>query len=394
MKIESLDIRNYKVFKDATIKDIPNFAVFVGKNGSGKSTFFDIFGFLHDCLHSNAREALDARGGFQEVISREQTGNIGFTIQFRPEENEPLVTYELEIGLGESNRPVVKKERMRFRRGSGGAPWLILDFSNGEGRAVSGEIKTFEDVRQISSRPEQRLDSPDVLAVKGLGQFKEFSAIASLRRLIERWQVFDFHIEGARQRNLNAYSQILSPTGDNLAQVTKYLRDNYPAEFQKILDCMSQRIPGVNQVKAEETIDHYIVLQFQDGNFKNPFSARFVSDGTMKMFAYLILLYNPERHALLCIEEPENQLYPELLSILAEEFRFYSQSGGQTFISTHSPDFLDAIELNELFCLVKKEGFTNVKRVKDFSLIKSLIQQGDLPGNLWNQGILMEEAGK
>ena len=84
MKIESLKIHNYKVFRNVEIRDIPNLAVFLGKNGTGKTTFFDIFGFLHDCLNSNVRTALAKRGGYKEVVSREQTGDIEFVIKFRP----------------------------------------------------------------------------------------------------------------------------------------------------------------------------------------------------------------------------------------------------------------------------------------------------------------------
>ena len=81
MRIESLKIHNYKVFQNAEIKDIPNLAVFLGKNGVGKTTFFDIFGFLHDCLESNVKAALAKRGGFREVVSREQSGDIEIGIK-------------------------------------------------------------------------------------------------------------------------------------------------------------------------------------------------------------------------------------------------------------------------------------------------------------------------
>lgn len=110
MKIESIKIHNYKVFKDVEVKDISNMAVFLGKNGVGKTTFFDVFGFLHDCLNSNVRSALAKRGGFKEVVSREQKGNIEFTIKFRASEEEPLITYEISIGLDEHARAVVKKK--------------------------------------------------------------------------------------------------------------------------------------------------------------------------------------------------------------------------------------------------------------------------------------------
>ena len=361
MQIESLRIQNFRVFNNVLVENIPQMAVFVGQNGVGKSTFFDVFGFLHDCLTSNVRSALATRGGFQEVISRDQCGDICFTVKFRPSPDEPMITYELTIGLNEKFIPVVKKEVMRLRRGQHGAPWKILDFAYGVGVAASGALQSYEDV-QIATRSRQKVAAPDILAVKGLGQFEDFPAVASLRRLIEDWYVSDFHIESARSRQEANYSESLSTTGDNLAQVAKFLYENHRDCFDSILQTMRERVPGVTNVEAIVTEDGYIALRFQDGRFKNPFSAKFVSDGTIKMFTYLVLLNDPTPHALLCVEEPENQLYPELLAQLAEEFRHYSDIGGQVFISTHSPDFLDAIRLDELYCLIKVDGYTNIVR--------------------------------
>ncbi|MBS6458084.1 MAG: AAA family ATPase [Firmicutes bacterium] len=393
MQIESLRVKNFRVFKNIQVDNIPQMAVFMGQNGVGKTTFFDIFGFLHDCLNSNVRSALAKRGGFAEVISREQRDDMLFEIKFRPSPEEPVITYELTIGLDERNFPVVKKEIMRFRRGQKGAPWKILDFANGEGVAAEGDLNSYADV-QIATRTPQRVSAPDILAVKGLGQFENFPAMASLRRLIEDWYVSDFHIESARGRQEAGYSETLSPTGDNLAQVAKYLYDNHKDIFDSVLSSMRERVPGVTNVDAKTTDDGYVVLRFQDGKFKNPFSSKFVSDGTIKMFTYLILLSEPNHHALLCVEEPENQLYPELLVNLAEEFRNYSIKGGQVFISTHSPDFLNAVRLEELYCLVKVDGYTDIVRAADIPLISSLYKEGDLLGALWSEGILLKSAEK
>jgi len=393
MQIESLRIRNFRVFQNVSVKKIPPMAVFMGQNGAGKTTFFDIFGFLHDCLSSNVRSALAKRGGFQEVVSRDQTGNLAFEIKFRPSPGEPVITYELTIGLNERSAPVVKKEIMRFRRGQYGAPWKILDFADGEGVAAEGELQSYEDVQKANRAP-QKVSAPDILAVKGLGQFENFPAMASLRKLIEDWYVSDFHIENARGRQEAGYSESLSTTGDNLAQVAKYLYDNHRERFDSILNAMRERVPGVTNVEAKVTEDGYVILRFQDGQFKNPFSSKFVSDGTIKMFTYLVLLSDPSPHALLCVEEPENQLYPELLSQLAEEFRHYSNIGGQVFISTHSPDFLNAVRLDELYCLVKENGYTRIVRACALPLVASLYREGDLPGALWSQGILLEAAAK
>jgi predicted ATPase len=389
LKIEQIKVKNYKTLQDVTIDNIPNMAVFLGQNGAGKTTLFDVFGFLHDALQTNVKTALAKRGQFKEVISRGKTGSIEIMIKFRPSKDEPLITYELSISLNTKGIPTVSREVVRFRRGvEHGAPWKILEFSNGEGVAADGELNSYEDVR-LAERSKQKLESSDILAIKGLGQFKEFGPVSKLRRLIEDWYVSDFHVEDARSARDAGYSENLSTSGDNLALVTKYMYDNHRDRFDEILQKMEQRIPGVTKVEATETADGRIVLRFQDGSFKDPFVSRFVSDGTIKMFTYLILLGAPEQHALLCVEEPENQLYPQLLGELAEEFRDYAIKGGQVFISTHSPDFLDAVELKELYCLTKKDGYTQIERAADNALIKSLYEGGDKLGELWRQGILL-----
>lgn len=391
MRIESIGIKNYRVFQDIKVEQIPNMAIFLGMNGAGKTTLFDIFGFLHDALQTNIKAALAKRGGFNEVISRGQKGDIEFEIKFRPSEEEPLITYQLIICVTEKKIPAIKKEVLKFRRGQSGAPWKVLEFSFGEGRAADGELNTYEDIR-LADRSPQQLDSPDILAIKGLGQFKEFVAVMELRRLIEDWYVSDFHIEDARSTQDAGYSERISTSGDNLALVAKYLYDNYRKIFDDILIKMEQRVPGIRRVEAQETEDGRIVLRFQDGSFKDPFVARFVSDGTIKMFTYLVLLHDPEKHALLCVEEPENQLYPHLLMELAEEFRIYSELGGQVFISTHSPDFLDAVKLEELYCLVKENGYTKIYKASENSQIEALYKAGDLLGQLWRQNLLLDEV--
>jgi predicted ATPase len=155
---------------------------------------------------------------------------------------------------------------------------------------------------------------------------------------------------------------------------------------------MSERVPGVSRVEAKTTEDGRLVLRFQDGSFKDPFIARYVSDGTIKMFAYLVLLYDPRPHPLLAVEEPENQLYPELMHELVEEFRDYARRGGQVFMSTHSPELLNGAKLEEIFWLVKQDGFATARRASDCKLLRALVAEGDPPGALWKQG-LFDGAG-
>ena len=388
MRIESIRLKNYKVFRDVHIRDIPKFCVVVGANGTGKTTLYDVFGFLHDCLKGNVRQALDTRGRFREVISRDSGGDtIQIEIQYRMPilGVDRLVTYILEIGE-RKGAPIVKREILRYKRSQYGAPFHFLDFSEGEGYAITNE-EDFNKPDEDLNRETQKLNAPDILAIKGLGQFDQFKAANAFRQLIEAWHVSDFHINAARGRKeASGESEHLSETGDNLPRVALYLYEQHREVFDEILSNMARRVPGVKEITPVLSLDGYLTLRFQDGSFKTPFLDRYVSDGTIKMFAYLVLLYDPNPHPLLCVEEPENQLYPKLMSELAEEFRLYANRGGQVLVSTHSPDFLNACELDEVFWLVKEEGYTQVRRAKDDPQIAAYMNDGDQMGYLWKQG--------
>ncbi len=367
--------------------DIPRFCVVVGANGTGKSTLFTVFEFLREALSSNVHTALVKVGGsrgFGEVRSRGATGNIEIEIKFRERDDAPLVTYFLSVGE-EHGRPFVEREILKYRRGSGGQPWHFLDFSRGEGEAVTNEIDDVTDVKQLVREP-QKLKSPEILAIKGLAQFERFPAVVALGTLIENWHISDFHINKARPQQEAGYAEHLSREGENLSLVTEYLHNRHPQIFQTILQKLAERVPGISRVDAKTTEEGRVLLRFQDGAFEDPFLARYVSDGTIKMFAYLILLYDPDPHPLLCVEEPENQLYPSLLWELAEEFRSYAERGGQVFVSSHSPDFLNAVRLDEMYWLVKEQGCTTIKRARDDAQVAAYMADGDQLGYLWKQG--------
>ena len=391
MRIEKISIKNYKVFQNVVIEDIGKMAVFLGKNGSGKTTLFDIFGFLKKCLNENVTSALQSRGGFSEVRSRGQAGDIEFAFQFRTSlknEKEKLYTYILKIGEDyKTGKPAVSREILRYKRGSGkGAPWHFVDFRYGKGEAITNEFETIKEIKE-AKREKYELTAPDRLAIKSLGQLTRFPAADSFRKLIEDWYISDFQINASRQIHDVSYNEQVSTSGDNLANVAKYMHDNHSQMFKDLLKKMRDRIPGVSNVEAKETDDGRIVLRFSDGQFKDPFIARFVSDGTIKMFAYLLILADPKPHSLLCIEEPENQLYPHLLQILAEEFRLYSSERNQVFISTHSPDFVNALETEELYYIKKKNGFSEINKISQNELLVNLIKEGDKLGSLWSQGL-------
>lgn len=387
MKIESMRLKNFKAFQNAEFNKLPGFCVFVGANGTGKSTIFSVFGFLRDAMASNVNTALAKLGGnrgFQEVRSRNAEGPIEIELKFRDRPNTPLTTYFLQINE-DKGRAYVEREILKYRRGSSGQPWQFLNFSHGRGEAVTNELEEVTDVKDLN-REEQVLKSSDILAIKGLAQFERFPAVVALGNLIENWHISDFHINRARPEQEAGYAEHLSREGENLSLVIQYLHSRHHDIFDKILNLLKMRVPGINNVDSKTTEEGRVLLKFQDSSFEDPFLARYVSDGTIKMLAYLTLLYDPAPHPLLCVEEPENQLYPKLLWELAEEFRSYAHRGGQVFVSTHSPDFLNATKEDEVFWLVKKDGYTQIRRASDDPQIVAYMEEGDQMGYLWEQG--------
>jgi predicted ATPase len=391
MRIESIRLKNFRAFRDVHMRDIPGFCVLIGANGTGKSTLFSVFSFLRDAMTTNVTAALGRLGGsrgIQEVRSRDSDGAIEIELKIRADlgrAQPSLITYSLKLAE-EGGRPVVEREILKYRRGSGGQPWHFIDFSRGTGDAVTNEMESVVDETQLQ-RETQTLKSPDILAIKGLAQFERFPAAVALGTLIENWHLSDFHISRARPEQEVGYAEHLSREGENLSLVIEYLHKQHPKIFSEVLTKLANRVPGITNVESKVTEEGRVLLKFQDGSFADPFLARYVSDGTIKMLAYLVLLLDPKPHPLLCVEEPENQLYPALLTELAEEFRSYATRGGQVFVSTHSPDFLNAVEIEEAFWLVKRNGYTEVRRAKDDVQIATYMADGDKLGFLWKQGL-------
>lgn len=392
MVIEEIQIQNFKALQNVHLTDLPPLAVLVGKNGAGKTTLFRVFSFLKNCLKNGVRAALQNEGGlngFKEVLTRgvDASASIIIEIKFRLSiaEKERLVTYRLEIGL-ENGKPEVRREILRYKRTSYGAPYHFIDFTRGTGKAVNNE-EDFDKPDAKLKREEQTVNA-DALAINALGQLERFKAAKAFRELIEHWHISDFHINDARGKKIHEQGAHLSSSGDNLPSVAFQLKEEHPDIFDQVLRKMRDRVPGVANIEVRHSDDGSLSVRYADGAFKDPFLDFNVSDGTIKMFAYLLLLHDPRPHKILCVEEPENQLYPRLMNMLAEEFMEYAHKGGQVFVSTHSPQFLNAIPLRNLFFMEKSQGISNIMPFSADPLVKEQLEAGDKAGYLWEQGVL------
>lgn len=379
-RIEYLRVENYRALRKLELRPISPLTVFLGPNGSGKSTVFDVFAFLAECFSVGLRKAWDRRGRFKDLRSRGADGPIVFELKYRERPRTPLITYHLAIEEGKRG-PYVAEESLRWRRGTSGKPFRFLDFVKGAGRVVSGDMPDESD-----ERVEEKLESPEMLAVNTLGQFTKHPRVSALRRFITGWYLSYLTADSTRGSPEAGPQERLSASGDNLPNVIQYLKEQHPERLDTILNTLSRRVPRLQRVQAELMQDGRLLLQIKDAPFSQPILARFASDGTLKMLAYLAVLYDPDPPQLIGIEEPENHLHPRLLPELAEECRTAS-GAAQLMITTHSPFFVNGLRPEELWVLYRDDdGYTQARRTNEILGVRDFMQQGAQLGHLWMEG--------
>ena len=398
--IEGFRVQNYRALRDVTLGKLSSqqsgepltpFTVVIGKNGVGKSTLFDAFGFVADCLSADVETACDMkqRGGFDRLRSMGKDEAIRFEIYYREAPKERPITYELSISVDESGRPFVESEVLKQRRKGQkhGRPYPFLRLSRGKGTVWAGEEAVEVEGEEDRALTSVELTDNRQLGVATLGTLKEHPRIKRFRDFLKGWYLSYFYPDAARsipsagpQRHLNIH-------GDNIGNVVQFMEREHKSRFKGILQQIAAKIPGIDSIDTLETEDKRVLLRFNDGAFGDPFFAQQMSDGTLKVFAYLLLLEDPDPPPFICIEEPENGLYHKLLEALAQEFRLRAtgkKNSPQIFVTTHQPYFVDALAPDEVWLLEKgSDGYSIIRRVSELAIVKNLVDEGLPLGGLW-----------
>lgn len=406
--IEGFRVQNFRALRDVTLGKLSGekagdpltpFTVVIGKNGAGKSTLFDAFGFVADCLATDVETACDMkqRGGFERMRSKGVTEPIRFEIYYREAQNERPISYELAIDMDENGRPFVLSEVLKQRRKGQkyGRPFPFLRLAHGKGTVWAGEEAVeIEGQEEDNASNTVELTDPRELGISTLGTLKEHPRIRKFRDFLKGWYLSYFYPDAARSLPTAGPQRHLNVHGDNIGNVVQFMEREHKDRFKNILDRIASKIPGITNIDTKVTDDKRVLLRFDDGAFGDPFFAQQMSDGTLKMFAYLLLLEDPDPHPFICIEEPENGLYHKLLEALAQEFRAHAtgkKNAPQIFTTTHQPYFVDALTPEEVWILEKgDDGFSAIRRASDLEVVRSLVAEGLPLGGLWYSDYLDE----
>ena len=394
-KILGMVIQNYGSLKDVKMGDIVNessgdslgnMVALIGPSGSGKSSFADAFGFLSDCISSDVETACDAnhRGGFDQLVTKSSDNSIYIAVTYQEKKDQPPLTYGLIIKKDFNNRPYVDAELLSyFSRDQ--EKVNLMTFHNGRGYVIDGKRKN-SGAYNLKDVAIMELSDTRKLGIATLGAMKQYPLIGKFLDFLKSWYLCYFSPNAARGIQTAAPSPYLNRTGDNLNNVAQYMYRENPAEFQKILADIQTKIPDITKIEPMKMINGQMELAFYQKGFEEPFFSQRMSDGTLKLFAYYLMLHEKNPRQLVFIEEPENGLYHHYLTDLALEMKRSAGSGynKQIFVTTHSPFFVNALSPDQVWVLDKdKDGFTTAKRASEYPFVKELSEEGVSMGDLW-----------
>lgn len=400
-KILGIAIQNYGSLKNVKMgrlygdktktSELTNMVAIIGPSGNGKSTLADAFGFISDCLSFDIESACDKnnRGGYDQIVSQGAKEPIHFEIYYKENQNSRPITYELTIAKDAFDRPYVKEERLRQRRPlqKNGRPLSFLNLIDGKGYAFEG-VQGGQDENGLIEGKKVDVELADnrKLGIVTLGAMKQYSRIEKFLDFLKSWYLCYFSPDAARQIQTAAPAQHLDRIGSNINNVAQYMYRENSTNFKKILFEIQTKIPNISRIEPVKLKNGQMVLEFYQDGFKEPFFSPRMSDGTLKLFAYYLLLNENNPRQLVFVEEPENGLYHHYLADLAREMKANVGTGfsKQLFVTTHSPFFVNALNPEQVWVLDKDDnGFSSAKQASQYEFVKDLIDEGATIGDLW-----------
>lgn len=377
--LKSLHVQHFKSLEDVTVEFSP-ITILVGPNGSGKSNVVDALRFMRDAIVHGLDHAVSERGGLDVLLQYSPrrpyilSMEARFEYAFDQSEKSYPASYAFRL-VGKGGNYKVESEEASWFSGveSEEASWFSGEVNYGDEGSESDyvvENKFRRDKTGAIFVEDKTVDfevASDQLVVK---QF----------RLRDRIDVQPLMDELANLRFSAIYPNILRspsrPDTDkilkedcaNWASVLKAMSHRKAGEpmLERITEYMRHVLPGLEHVSVK-LIGGYLVPRFLVKETPRATAHHFdpvqLSDGTLRLFAILLTLYQTPHPVFLALEEPELTIHPGLIGLLAEAFNEISERT-QLLVTTHSPHMLDYFDPDQIRVVDMKEGETSVSKIR------------------------------
>jgi len=360
--IDKISIKNFKAIQSATIK-LSDISVFVGNNGSGKSSVIEALQTLQNVLLHGLSAGFNERWfGLEHIRNTSANAKVS---------GKKLFENDIEIELQGKIESEKYKYKVCFNTNRSGDLYLITHESlvRGKTEVFKSEVIDEKGVTEFFINnepiPTSRIANNLVLFDKNL--ISQLPFAIKFTNYISSWQFLSLEPEQMYfpvRRDYSATSVRMKSTGENLADVFSRMQDN-PSISDIILDKMKYVLPDLDNVGREDiSIQKQIYLFLQEHNNKRRLPSWLFSSGTLRILAILAILNSETPPPVVFIEEIENGLDPRTLNLLVEEMRGLLPEH-QFVTTTHSPYFLDLVALKHIIVAERTNGITDYYRPDD-----------------------------
>ena len=392
--INSISLSNFLSFgKESAPIELQPLNVLIGTNGSGKSNFLEAFDLLKNAP-SNIAKPIREGGGVLEWVNKNTVNDADASLDvivsnsLFPRRHDDL-RYRISFnavgqGFEITGEQIVSKELDPGME----KPYIYYEFSNGQPMLYinDGEsLRTLkrEDIDITQSILAQKRDAIHYPELTFIAQ--EFSKI----KLYREWS-FGRYTPMRLPQKTDSQNHYLEPDYGNLGLVLNQIRSDLSSKKRllKELQCFYDDVEDY-----ETTISGgFVQIHFQERGLRSPVPATRLSDGTLRYLCLLSILCHPSPPPIICIEEPELGLHPDILPKLGSLLREVSEKS-QIIVTTHSEAFVDSFsDVPEVVLVAEKESNqTNLFRLEKDQLepwlekyrLGDLWTRGDIGGTRW-----------
>lgn len=392
--LKSIRLSNFKSISDEPVH-LGSFNVLIGANAAGKSNFVDALRFVYSALNDGLSSAIGRRFGWNNVLMRgkDRTGKITaeITCDFKEPKREIKVgkktyvpldcEYKMELGYY-AGRTYLNAEILKSRFVQNGNE--ITEGFDRKRRKVQVQNPMATGRRQVSIDVPRHLE--DRLFLQGgffcLGAFL-------LSDFITEWRFYDLDVKAARRSCLDEGQPVLLDDGHNLAVILDKIRKDSSSRVirDRILKLMSSLIPSFARWMPARQSDGSLGYKVYEKGMVRALLPEMISDGTVRLLGILLaLLYQPTKAALICIDEPERYLHPQVLKPLVEIMREVSERT-QLIVTTHSTELVKWLKPQEVLMVDKIDNVTHIVKAQNISMVDKFLEDLTLD-ELWLGGYL------